>query len=47
MYIYIYKYIYMHMYTEADRAHALDKGEAIKLLKGGIELSDRVCTVAP
>ena len=30
-----------------DRAHALDKGEAIKLLKGGIEMSDRVVTVAP
>jgi len=38
---------YFWVYPEADRAHALDKGEAIKLLKGGIELCDRVCTVAP
>jgi len=38
---------YFWVYPEADRAHALDKGEAIKLLKGGIEMSDRVVTVAP
>lgn len=38
---------YFWVYPEADRAHALDKGEAVKLLKGGIEMSDRVCTVAP
>ena len=44
MYIYIYIY---RVYPEKDRAHALDKGEAIKLLKGGIEMSDRVITVAP
>ena len=25
----------------------MDKGEAVKLLKGGIEMSDRVVTVAP
>lgn len=35
------------VYPECDRAHALDKGEAIKLLKGGIEMADRVVTVAP
>ena len=39
--------ILSRVYPEADRAHALDKGEAIKLLKGGIEMSDRVVTVAP
>jgi starch synthase len=38
---------YFWVYPEKDRAHALDKGEAIKLLKGGIEMSDRVITVAP
>ena len=38
---------YFWVYPEEDRAHALDKGEAVKLLKGGIEMSDRVVTVAP
>jgi len=38
---------YFWVYPEADRAHALDKGESVKLLKGGIEMSDRVVTVAP
>jgi hypothetical protein len=27
------------VYPEKDRAHALDKGEAIKLLKGGTFIS--------
>ena len=38
---------YFWVYPECDRAHALDKGEAIKMLKGGIEMSDRVLTVSP
>mmetsp|Transcript_28839 Transcript_28839/g.65344 ORF Transcript_28839/g.65344 Transcript_28839/m.65344 type:complete len:655 (-) Transcript_28839:258-2222(-) len=38
---------YFWVYPEEQRAHALDKGESIKLLKGGIEMSDKVCTVAP
>jgi len=35
------------LYPASQRMHALDKGEAIKLLKGGIEMADRVVTVAP
>lgn len=38
---------YFWVYPEKDRAHALDKGEAVKMLKGGIEMADRVVTVAP
>ena len=38
---------YFWVYPECDRAHELDKGEAIKLLKGGILMSDRVVTVSP
>lgn len=38
---------YFWVYPEEVRAHALDKGEAVKLLKGAIEMSDRVVTVAP
>jgi len=38
---------YFWVYPEQDRAHALDKGESVKLLKGGIEMADRVVTVAP
>mmetsp|Transcript_43661 Transcript_43661/g.102666 ORF Transcript_43661/g.102666 Transcript_43661/m.102666 type:complete len:670 (-) Transcript_43661:214-2223(-) len=38
---------YFWVYPEETRAHALDKGESVKLLKGGIEMSDRVVTVAP
>ena len=29
------------------RAHALDKGEAVNILKGAIVTSDRVVTVSP
>ena len=38
---------YFWVYPEKDRAHGLDKGEAVKLLKGAIEMCDRVVTVAP
>lgn len=38
---------YFWVFPEDQRCHALDKGEAIKMLKGGIEMSDRVITVSP
>ena len=47
VFVYLYPAYTDAVSPEQDRAHALDKGEAIKLLKGGIEMSDRVVTVAP
>jgi len=35
------------VYPEHMRAHSLDKGETINLLKGAIVTADRVCTVSP